>query len=137
RADVLLATASDGAQSVERLPGHDAGEVRARLAHTSAIRVVPADPRLLHDVLRVADGSVDLVRDREQQAAVGRELVGGHVPDDTASGSSHTSEYPWLSRPAAELKRDRMFSSAIICVSSTIAASPSSSSSRATRSSVT
>ena len=48
-----------------------------------------------------------------------------HASDGTARGSSHTSEYPWLSSPAAELKRERMFSSATIWVSSTTAGAPS------------
>ena len=49
----VLAPPREGAQPVERLPGHDLDQVGAGVAHLAPVDVGPPQPGLLHDVLGV------------------------------------------------------------------------------------
>ena len=125
RADVRLPAALQRAEPVERLPGDDADEVRAGVAHLAVVDVGPAQPRVLDDVVGVRGAAEQLVGDGEEQRAEvvehlrRRVLLVRHV-----RRSSQRSLKPWLVRPRALLKRDRSFSTATIMVSSTNAALP-------------
>ena len=93
-ADVLLAPARVRTEPVERLARDHPDQEGARVADLAARLLadrVPADPRLLHDVLRLGGGAEHLVGDREEQSAVRDERVHGHDPTavraSTASGA--------------------------------------------------
>ena len=118
-ADVVLAPPRQRAQPVERLPGDDPDEVGPRVAHlgpTVVAQVRPPQPGLLHDVLGVGRGAEHLVRDREEQAAVGDE--GSSVMPATLRGSArasggrpHDAAKPSDSMPRAMLVRAYRFAS--------------------------
>src|SRR5690606_9337046 len=135
---VVLPPAGNRAQPVERLAGDDPDQVGARVPHRWLIHLRPPQPGLLHHVLGVRGRAEHLVRDGEQQAAVGQERVVAHTVDATASGvRSQAAAKPCDPMPKAILVRAIMFASAMYAVSSTSAGAPSWSSSRADNSSVT
>src|ERR687898_2921710 len=136
--DVLLATARQRPQPVERLPGDDPDQIGPRIAHLVAVDIGPPQPGLLDHVLGVGGRAEHLVSDGEQQAAVGDERVVGHVVEGTASGfRSQAAENSCDSMPNAVLVRVYRLANAMNAVSSTSAGAPSWSSSRADNSSVT
>src|SRR5215216_2556784 len=97
------------------------------------------------EILGVCSRAEHLVGDGEQQAAVGDERVVSHEADATpgravgaASGfRSHASAKPSDSMPSATLPLVVKLANEMTAVSSTSAAAPSASSSRADKSSVT
>src|SRR5690606_1901187 len=140
---VLLAPSCHGSQPVQGLPGDDADEVRAWVTHLGVIDICPPQPRLLDHVLGVRGRTEHLVGDGEQQAAVCDERVVAHatsstfVEGDAIGGTPQASDKPCSRIPKAVLLRAMKFESPTNAVSSTNPDSPSCSSNRADRSSVT
>src|SRR6185437_12677746 len=119
-----------------------ADQVGALVGHVRPVGRRPAQPRVLDDVLGVGDAAEHLVRDAEEQppVPVERRLLARRrhrTACTRAAGISQRSLKPWLVSPSAPLNRERRFSTAIIMVSSTSAASSRCSRSPATISSVT
>ena len=64
--DVRLAAGTSGLHDVDRESGRRRGEKCGRVAHLAPVGALPADPRLLHHVLRFACASEHPIRDTEQ-----------------------------------------------------------------------
>jgi hypothetical protein len=111
RPDVVLASPRHGPELVERLPGDDPDQVRARVADLGLVDAGPPEPGPLHDVLGVGRGAEHLVGNGEERAAVGDERVSAHGVETTglvgvASGCSpHAAAYSSEWMPRATLAR--------------------------------
>src|SRR5258708_19658497 len=66
-----------GFQVVEAKAGHDAAQIRFRLAHRVAVRIEPAQKRLLDHILRIRDRSQHPVGDADQSWTQRIERGGG------------------------------------------------------------
>src|SRR4051794_26138617 len=80
RADIGLAPRPSRAQAVEGDPGHDRRKPAVEVLDRLRIRAVQPQPRLLHDVLRLAHVAQLAVREPQQPRAGPREALGvGHA----------------------------------------------------------
>ncbi len=78
RADVRLAPRPRRLHAVEAEPRHDPREVRARLDDLVGRRILPAQERVLHDVLGLGDRAEHAVREAHEERAMRLEALGGH-----------------------------------------------------------
>lgn len=95
RTDVLLPQPAHLAELVDRPMHDDAQQIRAGMLDRREVDLLPAQPRLLYDVLGVRDAAEDVVRRREQQVAVrgenSRPLVHDFVRHAALTGSTSPS----------------------------------------------
>ena len=80
RTDVGLAARASGPQAIEREPGDDRRQPAVEVLDRLRVRALQPQPRLLHDVLRLADVAELAVGEPQQPRACLREaLRGGHA----------------------------------------------------------
>ena len=99
--DVVLTPAADGSEPVERDTGRDCREPRLRPLDRSPLNRLPAQPRLLHDILGVSQHARHPVG--EAQQARPRALEGSHRLISVVRGRRHATMVvePSIERSAA------------------------------------
>ncbi len=102
RADVRLLAPAQRPQPGQRQPGGDPDQISPLMLHLVEIHRRPAQPRLLQNILRVRRRPEHLVRDGEQQIAMGNDYLSGRQ-GDLPTRSNH----PTRRRPAPPCDKHR------------------------------